>query len=139
MCFIKMGLIEINHVNYGIANTFKDRIEINKALLQKPQLYELVLNHELKHANKEIHVDAKEKWNNEMMLFILLHPSTWVQFLPIWYMNRTIIYDKSMCIMWGLALNVILLVVVASIFPHLGLLFAGILVMEGGIILKWLV
>jgi hypothetical protein len=128
----------IEYVNYGIGNTFKDRIELNKALKKYPKLHDKVLQHELKHYNKEENVDLKEHQGWQMNKFIITHPSTWVQYLPVWYKNKIISYDPSMITIWILLLSLSIKLIIASIYPITALISIGQLCIEATLLIKWL-
>ena len=128
----------IEYVNYGIGNTFKDRIELNSALKKYPKLHKKVLEHELKHFRGEEGVDLKEHQGWEMNKFIILHPSTWIQYLPIWYKNHIISYNPSMLVIWALLLSLAVKLIISSIWPSWALISIGQLCIEAWIAIKWL-
>lgn len=128
-------MVKIKYVNYGIGNTFKDRIEINSALKKHPKLHKKVLEHELRHSRGEKGVDLKERPGWQMYKFILLTPSTWIQFFPIWYKDKKIIYEKSLGAIWIISLMLAIFLIIAAMKPHLGLILGGIFMIGSLIIL----
>lgn len=93
--------MEIVYVNYGIGNKIGDRIYINKALQDHPELLQKVMDHESKHVQGDKWIDFKEPFDWDIFNFFLNHPSAWCQVLPIWIMGRKIIYNKTMLIFWA--------------------------------------
>jgi len=103
--------MKIVEVPYGIANRFTDgTIEVNKNLKKYPEVYKAILKHELEHTDDffTLH-DLKHDLNSEhevdqfqMLKFILRHPLTLVQFLPIFYTKkRGIYYDLNLIIFYS--------------------------------------
>ena len=90
-------------VNYGLANSFKDRIEINKELKNYPDLYNYVLDHELKHNDKAFSMsDIKHEFSLnknilKLFIFILRRPKIWYELLPVYKKQNTIIHDNLIC------------------------------------------
>lgn len=97
--------IKLTYVDYGIANRYEDKIEMNKKLLQ-PQYIKLhteILRHELNHTNTgwsltDFKLDLTGLKNKRLYWkFILTTPKSWVQFSPIytsekqWYFDITLI------------------------------------------------
>ncbi|KKN19467.1 hypothetical protein LCGC14_0945390 [marine sediment metagenome] len=91
-------------VNHGLANNYGKYIEINRDLLEDPELYKFILSHELEHSKESasfldvIHdLNLKNiKMILKMFKFVLKKPKTWIDFLPIQITKGKIIYDKSM-------------------------------------------
>jgi len=100
-----MREVRIEFVNHGLANIINDRLYVNKLLLLRPDLYRKVLRHEERHIRGESSVDWNEKWDKELFKFILKHPSTWVQFLPVWIVGRRIVYSKTWMGVWLVLLS----------------------------------
>ena len=97
-------------MNYGVANRFDDgdyeTIEINRMLKAYPELYKLVMEHELEHdegdfTSKDLIHDMKSRTKG-LFKFMLRHPSTWIQILPIyWHRKRkTIVWDWNAIVSW---------------------------------------
>ena len=79
--------------NSGIASMFIDKtgkwIEMNSALKKYPKLYNAILKHEMKHyrsKNKfiDFKIDTFDKPPKGLGKFILKHPSSLTEFLPVW-------------------------------------------------------
>lgn len=100
--------MEIRLVNYGIANNFGDYIEINKELKKFPELYNSVLEHELKHTKKhfsigEFLMEFKDiNWN--LFWFSIKRPKTWTQVLPIYIKNKKLVYDLQLILFYLFAI-----------------------------------
>jgi len=102
-------------VGYGLANKIGESIYINKALAKHPNLFQKIMNHEIKHATGQKNVDVNEPFDWELFKFTLKHPSAWLQFLPIWVIKNKIIYSKTMIYLWLFIIAwIIFLVAVAS-------------------------
>ena len=106
--------MEIVYVTYGIGNKIGDKIYLNKALLNYPELHNKVLEHELKHMRGDKHVDFKEPFDTSITLFFLKHPSAWCQILPIWFIGNKIIYCKIMAWFWAFVIAWIYLLVMVG-------------------------
>jgi len=104
---------EIIETEWGIENTYSDRIEINKDLVEYPELRKKILKHEFEHARikeggtkgfiKNRKVDALTEikfW--EILKFAWKRPNTWTQFLPITYSKKedTMYFDWSIIFLY---------------------------------------
>ena len=100
----------IELVDSGVANrfSFKDYelIELNYRLVDYPDLYYNILNHELKHkeGNHKLFDFIHDLKNRTPGLhkFMFKNPSTWIQILPI-YKSKSrnqIVYDYSSIVQW---------------------------------------
>lgn len=115
----------IVYVNWGIANSYDDRIELNKALLAYPELHKQILEHELSHTDekgftkKDFALDLGPQKINYIKLFkfMCVNPKTFTQFLPIRFSKDTLYYDINMCISW------IAIIAVISIGIYCGLTY----------------
>lgn len=92
--------IPIYYTKWGLANNYGSYIEINKDLLEYPNLYEPILKHELSHTEgltiKDIKLDLEDTPNlNKMNLyaFMIKRPKTWIQFLPFTFSRGRIYFD----------------------------------------------
>ena len=128
--------MKINHVNYGIGNVIKGEIYINKHLKKYPDLYNQVLQHEIKHTKGE-NPDIKEVPKLKLIWFMILHPKSWVQLSPIWYMHNTILIDKTISIFWILGITVAFFVFIAKLNPSIALYLIGLLFIIAGVLIKW--
>jgi hypothetical protein len=112
---------QIKYINWGSANSFEDRIELNKNLKNYPELEKIILAHEETHTDKFdlIHEFDYSIWKifPKLFLFIVFHPSTWVDFLPIQYKNKKLVFDINLCILYGIfaALIVLFITMMKSI------------------------
>lgn len=114
--------LKIELVDYGIANHFEKHIEINRELLAYPDLYDYVLAHERSHVSGSYGVaDFKNdfKINFKMIfrliLFSIVRPKTWVDFLPIYKRKGQWIYDKGMALSYGIIIF-LMLILAAMVF-----------------------
>jgi len=103
--------MKVEFVNYGIANRFKERIELNRELIWYPKLAHYCLKHELDHTNK---LFSKEDIANDiqiypkgLFLFMLTHPKSWTQLSPAikskgkwyWDLNLLLTYSVGLIIL----------------------------------------
>jgi hypothetical protein len=110
--------VNIEYVNFGIASRYgSGLIEINKKLLE-PEYEDLlneILNHELAHSNnygiRDLALDIKGfKHKKQYWTFVLTTPNSWVQFIPINYRNRTLIFDRTIFIGWAIGFVLLLII-----------------------------
>ncbi len=112
---------------WGIADRFPDgTIEINKHLDDYPDIKKSIIQHEARHSNEEgftkkdlMHdlstIDQFSQWS--MAKFIVRHPLSMIQFLPIYYHFRR----KE----WVMDIN--LIIIYSIVFPLLALaIFIGV-------------
>ena len=107
--------MKIVYTKWGLANRFADRIEINEALKEYPELHELVLQHELGHHDsnsfiKDLSHDLKEKFRWDLFKFVITHPRTLINYLPIWYYKEKLVIEKSMSVVWLVGIIWLLLI-----------------------------
>ncbi len=104
----------IIYINHGVANRYNDCIEINKNLMKYPLLLQPILEHENEHTDdfitkKDLKLDFMNKtihtW--EMLKFMLKHPGSFTQILPIGLRKGRITYDVNVFIFWGLMIMII--------------------------------
>lgn len=74
---------EVIYIGHGVGNYIGGRIYLNKDLIAWPRLHKRVLDHELKHARGESHVDLNEWIDRDWVLFMMSHPLAWTQYFPI--------------------------------------------------------
>lgn len=89
---------KVIYTEWGLANWYDDRIELNKNLKKYPYLHSKILVHENKHKSNfdllhEINFDPV--YLSHLVLFCIKHPKTWIDFSPIWFKENTLIYDKN--------------------------------------------
>ena len=94
----------IYYIKWGIAYTVGSNIYLNKNLLKYPKIEQKIVQHEQHHVNGEHDIDFREQWDSEIFKFILNHPSTWLQIIPIWIIRfcgkRILVYSKTMFLLW---------------------------------------
>lgn len=102
--------IQIIAVNHGVANRFKDCIEVNKHLINYPKLYYPIIRHELEHTNSFFSwQDFKHDINSErkvsqiqMLKFMFKHPKSFTQILPFYYTpRRRFVFDINLCLVYS--------------------------------------
>lgn len=102
-------MVEVKYVKYGIANRFKDCIEMNVNLRKYPELHDAILQHELSHEEgkwtlKDLKHDflPENKLNNwQLIKFMVKNPSSFRQLLPIYYSwERGLVYDINLILMY---------------------------------------
>jgi len=96
----------IIYIPWGIANSYRNRIEINSALKQKPKLLRYVINHERGHKQ------GFDLWHDmdirryktliSLMWFIAKHPRMWSDFSPMQYRRGKIVYDLNVWMLYGI-------------------------------------
>lgn len=87
--------IKVYSVGYGIASRVGDSIYLNKALHEFPRLRDAILEHEYEHTSSQtisdliLDIDISQLRNLKGLYwkFILTHPSSWSEFIPIWKYN----------------------------------------------------
>ena len=112
--------LKIVYRGYGIADRFPDGIiEMNKHLKDYPKLHKALRQHEARHTNNTkfnredlIHdlstPNQIDTWS--MMKFMVRHPFSLVQFLPVyWTKKRGWIIDFNLIIGWCVLSSIILL------------------------------
>lgn len=92
--------MKLKLVDHGMGYRMGDTIYINRELKKYPDLFNKVYNHELKHLNGVEHVDWNEPFDFQLFKFMVTHPSTWINLLPIWIIGNKIIYDKTKILLW---------------------------------------
>lgn len=95
--------LQVRYSNKGIANFFGDYIEIHKDLKYNKKLRDYIIKHELGHKKEfDLWHEFKIDWKvmPSLLKFILVHPSTWIDFLPIQIKGKRIIYDTNLCILY---------------------------------------
>lgn len=98
--------MRIEYVDWGLANYFEDHIEINKDLRRHRKLLDYVLAHELGHKK------GFDLWHEfdfklqlpRLIMFVISHPKTWIDFLPIQYRKKRWVYDTNLFMLYGMAL-----------------------------------
>lgn len=110
-----------NLSNYGVGNVISGKIYINRIFLNRKDLYDVVLKHELAHLNGDHATDLKEPFNLSMVWFCLCHPSTWPQLSPIWIVDGVLLYDKARLTLSLIAFYIMLALIISLKRP----LFAG--------------
>ena len=93
--------MKVKYCKYGLANYYEDHIEINISLKKNKKLRDLIVKHELGHSNKfDLLHEINPLLGIKAIPFLLMHPSCWVDFLPIRIRNKEIIYDKNLIILY---------------------------------------
>ncbi len=96
---------KVLYCNRGFANFYGSHIEINKKLKYNKKLRDYVIKHELGHKKEfDISHEFKIDWKiiPSLFLFVLITPSTWIDFLPIQIKDKQIIYDLNLIILYSL-------------------------------------
>lgn len=101
--------MEIRYVGSAIANNFGDYIELNENLKKYPKLHDAILKHELKHTKEsgftkeDFMLDIGESTinNKELLSFVVKHPASLLQIVPVYIRQGKVIYDLNMLIIWG--------------------------------------
>jgi len=106
-------MVQINYVNWGLANRFDDCIEMNIHLKKNQRLHDSILDHEMGHKKHNtfkqdlIHdlTPVNKLSQKDVLIFMIKHPKTFTQLLPFYYSpsRKEIIYDISMLIIYSFA------------------------------------
>lgn len=109
--------MDIQEVDFGIANTYSDRIEINKHLIEFPVLREKIIKHELEHSReskflKQREIDFKTEIKfMDLFPFIKKYPKYFFQqYSPIIYRNKTLYLEWSLIILYSLGIGFLFLI-----------------------------
>jgi hypothetical protein len=99
----------IQEINYGIASRIGDDIFINKKIASFDKgLYDALIEHEQNHTSGYTLQDVKMDITNKQLKnikdkyykFILTHPSSWIEFLPIQFVKGNMIINPTLLIMY---------------------------------------
>jgi hypothetical protein len=113
---MKKKQIKVIYKKFGLANNFGNYIEIHEKLKYNKPLRDYVVKHELGHKK---HFDLNYDFSDGLSLlkkpdiaFSLLYlylttPSMWVDFLPIQYRNKQIIYDVNLTLLYLILLSLV--------------------------------
>lgn len=98
----------IKYVKYGIANSYPKHIEINEQLKGKKyaHLRRYIIKHERRHTSNSF--DLHNEFDNDKRLipltfFILSHPTTWIDFIPIQFRKKQIVIDFNLICLYIIA------------------------------------
>jgi len=101
--------LKIKLIDFGIASRIGDTIYVNKKIKENyPRLYKAIIKHEKEHSNKfnltDIEIDLKGKHLKEVKKdywkFVLNNKNSWIQFLPVGYYDKRIVFDPIMFVYW---------------------------------------
>ena len=109
--------MKIRYTEYGLANNFGNYIELNKDIKKDKVLHDYIIKNEKGH-NKGFSLkdflhefDINIKVMPKLILFVLVRPKTWIDFSPIQYRNKQIIYDSNMIILYLISLVLLFLII----------------------------
>lgn len=92
-----MAKLKIKYIDFGLAYTDGNTIEINKVIKKYPIIYKKIIEHELGH-KEDTEVDfmhdlknvVKQLFDIEWYKFMLKEPKAYFQTMcPIWYCRKT--------------------------------------------------
>ncbi len=104
-------MVRVVYTKWNLANRFDDCIELNEALKDNPKLHSAILTHELGH--KKSNTFKQDLFHDltpmnrlsqkDLIVFIIKHPRTWTQFLPIYWSpkRKELVYDMNMLVIYG--------------------------------------
>ena len=120
-------MVKIVYTRWNLANKFDDCIELNEGLKKYPKLHGAILRHELEHSDKYFStrdlshdiLPTKKVKQSEILSFMLRHPKSFSQLLPLYYSPRRkeFIYDLNLIIIYSFMIGV------AGLGIYLGLRF----------------
>ena len=100
-------MVKIKETDYGIASRINNTIYINRKLKKYPVLYDNIIKHEKKHSKgftlNDLYIDFRGNYispKKDYYKFILTHPSSWLEFLPVIRMNKKIVFNPTMIVLW---------------------------------------
>lgn len=101
---------KIIYCQFGLANSYFDRIELNYKLKDKERLRDYLIKHEQGHIDSfdlphEFNIDWKMM--PSLLWFVFTTPSSWVDFLPVQIKNKRLIYDLNMLILYSIIIIII--------------------------------
>lgn len=112
-------MVQIEYIEWGLANRFSDRIELNENLKKYPKLHAAILEHELGHHNSNSFrqdfahdlAPMNKLSQADLLKFMFKHPKTWTQFAPFYWSPRRkdFIIDYNMTIIYGVGIVIFLL------------------------------
>jgi len=107
--------VEIREVEWGLAYHYGDHIEVNKNLKDYPELYEFIMEHEMKHSEvkgfntNDLLWDVEEsfKWINlkktfQVWGFMLKYPKSLTQLIPFGFKDKKLVIDFNRIVVYGL-------------------------------------
>ena len=111
--------MEINYISYGIGSRIGNKIYLNKNLKENQVLHDAILKHELAHSEGYTIQDIKMDIRNthlkglkaQYYSFILKHPLTLIQFMPVWFWHKKTSIDLTMLIAWAIFVLFIVLLI----------------------------
>jgi len=102
--------LKVIYTKFGLANFYKDHIEINEKLKHNKILRDYVVKHELGHkigfdldyeVKDGISLLTKPKVAFSLLYLYLTTPSTWIDLLPVQIKNKQIVYDLNLTILYA--------------------------------------
>lgn len=101
-------MVKIIRINHGIASRCGDIITINKKLKEYPKLEQAIIDHEMTHSSEyklkdlsmEFSIPQLKGYKLQYYKFILTHPSSWTEYLPITIENKKLRISPSILIFW---------------------------------------
>lgn len=98
---------KVKYVRFGTGNLIGDTIYLHRDLKDFPALHFRIESHELRHyyTDEGWSLDVKQKPDFRLLRFMLKRPSTWVQWLPVWWYDGKIIYSKYLLASWMLIIS----------------------------------
>ena len=98
--------MKVKYCKYGLSNYYPDHIEINQHLKKHKTLRNIIIKHELGHSER---FDVKHDFDIPLGLmvipFIIKHPSTWIDFLPIQRKDNEWVYDLNIIILYSICIT----------------------------------
>jgi len=104
---------KIKYCRLGLSNRYENYIEINQKLKRKKykKLRNYIIKHEEGHTLNEFDLFHEFKIPPRiiprLLWFIITTPETWIDFFPIQYKNKKLIYDSNMLILYIMIIAII--------------------------------
>lgn len=110
---------DLKYTDWGIGYAYNNTIEINKKLLKYPELYEMVLEHEIKHLKypsffDTIKIEIKDLFDFKKRILMkkyLKNESmmTIQSMLPVWKHNNQWCYNSYLVSLYSVFIGVIIM------------------------------
>lgn len=112
--------MRIEYVSHGLGNNFGDSIELNKHLLEYPEIHDVILKHELSHTDKffslkDLKLDLTQSDINsfDIFKFMIRHPLSFTQLLPFyWTRKHGFVYDLNLILIYLFLVGIISIAIV---------------------------
>jgi len=107
--------MKTKYIDWGIGNRVGNTIYLNKNLKQYPRLHKAILEHEKNHSDDwelkdlvmDLQIDELKGLKGKYYWFVLTHPKSWVNFLPVMKIEGRWCVDPDIIISWILMIIIL--------------------------------